>query len=114
MTASLMYHQETHQTNQMAPWDSLDVPIDPSDPPENPLNPLGLLNMPVGALPLDPIGSLAPEAPVTCPTEPPCPWTAKTRNVALGIADFCTFYPGSSPISVGPFLPVYSYLLVAG
>ena len=27
-----MNHQETHQTNPMAPWDSLDVPFDPLGP----------------------------------------------------------------------------------
>ena len=42
-----MNHQETHQTNLMIPWDSLDVPIDPSDPLKAPLDPLGSLNIPL-------------------------------------------------------------------
>ena len=70
-----MNNQKTHQTNPMAPLDSLDVATDPFRSPEGPSGPLNM--------PLDPIGPFRI-------TE-----QLKSRNVAWEIADFCTIYPGS-------------------
>ena len=52
----LMNHQRTHQTNPMAPLDSLDVPIDPFRPPEGPSWPLNLKST---------LGQTAPSSPIS-------------------------------------------------
>ena len=36
-----MNHKKTHQTNPMAPWDSLDVSLNPLEPPAPPNRPPG-------------------------------------------------------------------------
>ena len=47
----LMNHQETHQTNPMAPWDPLDAPSTPWDPLP-PLSPPGTPNWSLGLIEL--------------------------------------------------------------
>ena len=113
----LMNHHETHQTNSMTPWDSLDVAIDTLGPHEDTLDPFGHLN-----ISFDPIRSLRSRSIVPYkssddpsnvavdltgylrrnpwPTETPDPlkhsWRANNWECCIGIADFCTVYPRSS------------------